>query len=171
MTDWISSVRVAGLAALLVSTSLPAFAAASESPEDFVRRIYARYHAKGPGVPMDRRGGAAFYAPALLDAFAKDEAMAHGEVGTIDGDPLCGCQEYNLRVKSVAVETSDADLVKARVGLVNLGSANTVTLTLSRTPSGWRIADVGDKDTKSVMALLQDAASHAIGHDPSPPKP
>ena len=142
--------------------------AAAEAPEAFVRRVYARYKTSdAPGVPTDRKGGVPFYATALLDAFAKDEELSHGEVGAIDGDPICDCQDYgNLRVKSVAITKGEADTVKAQVDFTNLRYHETVTLTLTQTPAGWRIADVANKGMKSVMAVLQDEIAH-----PTPPEP
>ena len=148
-----------GLGLLLVAT-LPALAAPAETPEGFVRRVYARYRANGPGVLTTRPAGTALYTAALLDAFAKDEDAAHGEVGSIDGDPICGCQDYDLRVKQLRVDPGEADTMVARVDVANLGSRKTIVLTLAQTPAGWRIADVGDKDVKSIVALLKDAASH-----------
>ena len=132
-----------------------------------MRRVYARYRTSAdPGVPMDRPGGAAFYAAALLDAFAKDSALAHGEVGAIDSDPICDCQAYGkLRVKKVALTWSGASKVEAEVNFDNLDHHEAVVLTLSRTAAGWRIADVGSKGMKSVLAVLQKSIAHPIQPD------
>ena len=168
---------VAVTAAASVLTLQPALADASETPESFVHRIYARYRTGGPGVSTDRPGGAAFYAAPLLDALAKDEALAHGEVGTIDGDPLCNCQDFGkLKLTHLAVTPAGAEAVEAVVDFVNLGSKQRVTLTLAKTPAGWRIADVGDTSMKSLMALLQDAAARGAetarpGASPASPQP
>ena len=161
----------AGLAAaLLLATALPALAAPPETPETFVRRVYALYRTGGPGVPTDRPGGTPFYTAALLDAFATEEKLAHGEVGAIDGDPICDCQDFGkVRVKTVAVTPGEADTVKARVDFTNFGSKQIVTLTLSRTPAGWRIADVANSGMKSVMSVLQDAIAHPVQEEK--PKP
>ncbi len=160
---------------LLVLTALPAMAASIEKPETFVRRVYARYRTDGPGLPMERPGGSAFYTGALLDAFAKDSALANGEIGAIDSDPICVCQDYeNLRVTAVAIENGEADTVKARVKFTNLQYHETVTLTLSRTAAGWRIADVGSQHQPSIMALIRDSIAHPIRPSsvkPSPLKP
>ena len=61
----------------------------------------------------------------------------------------------------VVVTPAGTDAVKAQVAFVNLGSPVRVTLTLLTTPAGWRIADVADKDVKSLMALLRNAAAQA----------
>lgn len=165
-------------ATILVSATLPSLAAPSETPEAFVRRVYALYRDKGPGVSTSRPEGTPFFSAALLDAFAKDEELAHGEVGAIDADPICACQDFGkLRVKRVTVTPAAADTVKARVEITNFGAPDTMTLTLLRTQGGWRIDDVGSQGMKSVMAVLKHAIAHPIQDTPPsdakppPPKP
>lgn len=152
----------------LVFVALPAIAAPAETPEAFARRVYARYRTSdAPGVPTDRKGGAPYYTAAMLDLFARDEDILHGEVGAIDADPICACQDHGtVRVKSVEITPGEAETVQARVRFTNLRYRETVTLTLAQTPAGWRIADVGSKDMKSVVAVLQDEIAH-----PTPPEP
>ena len=157
------NISTGGLAVCLVLVySALGNAAPNETPDAFVRRVYSRYRAHGPEVSTSRPGGTLFYAPALLDLFAKDEALAKGEVGAIDGDPLCGCQDHaSIAVKKVAVSDRSADRVKVEVTIRTLATTSAVTLTLLQTPDGWRIADVGDKTVGSIVALLKDSISHA----------
>jgi hypothetical protein len=158
------------MASLFLFTSPPALAASAETPETFVRRVYSLYRTfDDPGVPMDRTGGAAFYTTTLLDAFAKDVELAHGQIGAIDSDPICACQAYGpLRIRKVAIIGGAADTVKAQVNFVNSAYRETVVLTLSRTPAGWRIADVGNRAMKSVLAALRESNAHPI--EPDKPK-
>lgn len=163
-----------GLAASLVLVSiLPAAAAADEAPEAFVRRVYARYGAGGPGVSLERPGGDAFYAAGLLDALAKAQAkVPQGDIGPIDDDPICACQDYTaLRVDRIAVGRPEGDRVEVRVAFTDGGARSRVTLTLTRTPAGWRIADVGDRGIPSIMAVLRNAIAHPGGTRTSAPKP
>ena len=145
-----------------LGTQRTAVSPSTETPEAFVRRVYAQYRTfDSPGVPTDRPGGTRFYTAVLLDAFAKESASVHGEVGVIDADPLCACQAYeNLRVKGVAVTAGETGAVRAKVTFVNLGARHTVTLTLVRTSAGWRIGDVGNRNMTSVMVVLQAAIAH-----------
>lgn len=173
------SKRIWGLAAsVLLLASLPTQAASGETPEAFVRRVYTLYRANGAGVSTQRPEGTPFYAAALLDAFAKEEELVHGEVGAIDADPICSCQDHGtIRVKRVTVAPGKGDTVTARADIKNLGANDTIVFTLSPTPAGWRIADIGNEEMKSVMAVLQDAIAHPIQEDlprgatPPPPKP
>ncbi len=170
---------IATLAATALFSMLPALAAPAETPEAFVRRIYAKqYRDNGPGVSTDRPKGAAFFTAELLDQFAKDSELAHGEVGAIDQDPVCDCQDWGkLKIKQLTVAPAEAGAVKARVDLTNLGEAYTLTLTLQPTPAGWRIADVGSKDTASLLAYIKNANAHPVQDPPAsdakpaPPKP
>jgi hypothetical protein len=151
------------------STALPALAAPAESPEAFVRRVYARYaRDKGPGVSTERPAGTPYFAAPLLDAFAKDQELAHGEVGAIDADPVCDCQDWGkLRVKQVAVTPGQGGAVLARVTFTNFGKPQTLTLTLADTPDGWRIADIGSKDIKSLKAFLDESNAHPVTDTPA----
>ena len=152
--------------ALLASTMVPAAAVQpspprDETPERFVRRVYSNYRHKGPGVSTLRPAGTPYYSAALLDAFAKDSDAAHGEVGAIDGDPICNCQDFDtLRVTRITVSTLQGDLAKAEVRFQNLNEHEAVTLTLTQTQQGWRITDIADKNMKSLMALLQESIAH-----------
>ena len=160
---------------------LPAHAASvrdHETPEHFVRRVYSHYRPNGPGISTLRPGGTPFYSAALLDAFAKDTEAAHGEVGAIDGDPICNCQDFDdLRVTRVSASAPQGETVKADVEFIVTKEREAMTLTLMQTPQGWRIADIADKNMKSLVALLQDANAHsaqepAVGTgQPAPQKP
>jgi hypothetical protein len=162
-TGWMALCGALALLTLPVgAVANPKGSGADETPDAFVRRVYARYHSSGPGVSTERPAGTPYYSAQLLDAFAKDVELAKGEVGAIDGDPICSCQDYgNLRVKSVTISEAGPDAAKARVAFTNLGSQTVVTLSLIRTPAGWRIADVEDKESGSVLALLRAEIAHA----------
>jgi hypothetical protein len=167
---WIVGYALMTLLAGSVAAAPGAQAPADEKPDAFVRRVYALYGAHGGSVPMERPAGAQYYAPEMLDAFAKDVELAKGEVGAIDGDPICDCQDNGkLRVKSVAITGSEPGLVRARVIFTNLGSQNVVTLVLRHLPEGWRIADVENKDSGSVMTLLRNEFAHPVQDDPPAP--
>lgn len=159
--------------ALLASTLVPAAAAQpspprDETPERFVRRVYSNYRHNGPGVSTLRPAGTPYYSAALLDAFAKDSDAAHGEVGAIDGDPICNCQDFDaLRVTRISVSALQGDMVKAEVGFDVTKEHEAVTLTLTRTQQGWRIADIADKTMKSLMALLQESLAHPAQEPPT----
>ena len=128
-------------------------------------------------MATDRPAGTRFYTAELLDAFAKDRELAHGEVGAIDSDPVCNCQDWDkLRIRHLAVTPGAAGRVTAWVELTNFGSSTTLTLTLAPAPDGWRIADIGSKDRPSLKASLDESNTHPVQEPPAegkatPPKP
>ena len=137
------------LFALLLATSQPA-----ESPASFIRRIYAGYSRKGYN-PLATPGK--FFSPTLTAAIAKDSAG--GEVGYLDGDPLCDCQDYDrVSARILSIKQPSARSANARVH-VTLGprESRDLRLSLVLTPSGWRIADVVGTDGHSLLRELQAA--------------
>ena len=129
-----------------------AAAIAGESPRAFLERTYSSYRDSNFS-PLDQPQE--IFAPELRAAILEDERLAHGEVGFLDGDPLCDCQDtggMSSRIISVARNGAKASaLVLVRFAGTN--DRREIRLKLVRTPSGWRIADVG---TKSEPSLLQD---------------
>ena len=73
------------LLALLAATTAP-----PTSPQAFMQRLYAQYRNAdfSPFTHIDR-----VFAPHLIAAIKEDERLAHGEVGYLDGDPVCQCQD------------------------------------------------------------------------------
>jgi len=129
-----------------------AAAIAGESPRAFVERAYSSYR-RSDFSPLERPGR--IFAPPLAAAILEDQKLAHGEVGFLDGDPLCDCQDtggMHTRIVSLA---KNAAGVSARVSVHFTGTSESrdIRLKLVRTPLGWRIADVG---TKSEPSLLKD---------------
>ena len=148
---------------ILCLSWFPAVAAADESAEAFIRGVYARYAgAHGAGVATDARGGGAVYSRDMLNGFAKSSSAAKGDIGPIDYDPICSCQDVkDVRLTTISLLRSDESSALVRVSFTNEGEQHGVTLTLANTPRGWRIADIQDRNVRSVLALLRNA-------DPSP---
>ncbi|MEO8175578.1 MAG: DUF3828 domain-containing protein [Sphingomicrobium sp.] len=139
------------LIALALAAGQPA-----ESPQHFIGRIYAGYRQRDYN-PLDRLDR--LFAPELAAAIRTDRRLAKVEVGYLDGDPLCDCQDYqriSARVQSLSRPTARS--ASARVH-VTLGprEANDVRLSLVLTRAGWRIADVGSADSPSLLRALRKA--------------
>jgi hypothetical protein len=133
--------------ALLIAASHPA-----ESPAAFVRRIYAGYSHSGYNplaTPDD------VFSPKLVAAIQKDSSG--GEVGYLDGDPLCDCQDYDrVSAPILSIKQPNSRSANAKVH-VTLGpkEVRDLTLSLVLTASGWRIADVIGTDGHSLLKELQ----------------
>ena len=141
---------------ILAALALAAAAAqsAAESPRAFVERVYAGY-CKSDFSPFTRPER--WFAPRLLAAIREDERLAQGEVGYLDGDPICQCQDSDgLRATVTKIVVQDRDHARVRVSIGLSGyAARPAALTLVRTGSGWRIADVSSTQETSLLAGLE----------------
>jgi hypothetical protein len=137
------------LLALAVSAAQPA-----ETPRRFLDRIYAGYkHSDfSPLVHPDR-----YFAPPLVAAIREDSRLAHGEVGYLDGDPLCQCQDASgLRARIARVSVTGPGHATAEVILDYPDNTPArVRLSLVRARLGWRIADVSAGDQPSLIRALE----------------
>jgi hypothetical protein len=128
------------------------------TPLAFLLRVYAPYvHGDQRAAPTGRR------APTIFDAhltrlIRRDQAMAKGEVGALDGDPICDCQDFErLTDLTINVQAAGPRRVTAFVRFRNGATPVSLTYTLVATASGWRVADIGSPETPSLTAYLEQA--------------
>ena len=139
----------------LLAAALGAGAGQSaETPKGFMERLYANYrHADfSPFRHPDR-----VFAPKLLAAINEDSRLAHGEVGYLDGDPVCQCQDTAgmlPAITSVSQPSRGKATVRVSIGWQS-DKARPATFSLVRTPVGWRIADVSSADEPSLLKSLE----------------
>ena len=137
--------------------------AAAQPARSFVERLYANYRIANYS-PLDH--SERVFAPQLDAAIKEDSRLAHGEVGFLDGDPICSCQDTGgMHSKLVSVTMSGASAT-AHVLLKWDGDkkARDVELKLIHTPAGWRVADVATSDEPSLLKDLQKANREARKH-------
>jgi hypothetical protein len=144
------------LFAIVLLTPLPARAADLGSARTFTERLYQAY---GRGDPEYLDAGARkVFASHLLDLIRRDKARTPaGDVGTLDWDPICSCQDTDgMKVARVDITKGSArSRAHAVVSLRFASEAETVKLDLVASKGGWRIADIHTKDTPSLVALLE----------------
>ncbi|GJD49977.1 hypothetical protein OPKNFCMD_2713 [Methylobacterium crusticola] len=130
-------------------------ASAAESPAGrFITHLYDQYGPGGSGVDLYGPRAREFYDPALLDLLARDRARAGGETGSFDYDPVCACQDFEIRDVTYALTRRSRDVTDAHVTFTNFGKAEAVDLTLRRTNGAWKILDLGNTSARSLRALL-----------------
>jgi len=137
------------LLALLVADS-----PAAETPKAYMERVYASYREKDFS-PFDHPGR--YFAPRLLRAIHEDARLAHGEVGYVDGDPMCQCQDttgLHAKVARVTGQGSAKALAEVIIDFTD-STARRVKFSLIRTGGGWRIADVSSADEPSFLAGIE----------------
>lgn len=124
--------------------------------DGFLHAVYARYAADGVPLNIDDPNAATVYEASLLAMMRADRRALQGEAGVLDADPLCTCQEHDIRAVKWVLETDSANGRSARVSFENLGRTQHVVLVLAHTRQGWRVANVRSENIPSLRASLQD---------------
>ena len=141
-----------GLAAALMAATAAA-AQSLESAQGFVAGLYHAYERSQPDY-LGRRAGGVF-SPRLLGLIRRDERNAHGEVGALDGDPICDCQDPDgVRLTALTVTPAGPGRATARVRLRFPDGPRAMTLDLTAVAGQWRVDDVHTKDTPSLVGML-----------------
>lgn len=144
--------------------SVPAVSGASPPPrvsaaqdvERFLHTVYARYTGDGLPPDLDDARAATIYDDSLLALMRADRRALQGEAGVLDADPLCACQDHDIRAVNVVVQSGSGARRSATVSFENLGAAQSIHLDLVQGRQGWRIADVHGDNMPSLRASLLD---------------
>ena len=146
------------LAVLVALSASPAAAQDVGAAKTFVTGLYAAY-ARHPGPDYTGRQAPQVFSPALLALMRRDAARTpKGDVGALDGDPICNCQDYGITAVQVAVTASGPGRARADVRFRNFGDRQAVTLDLVSVGGRWRVDDVHAEGTPSLVGLFKDAA-------------
>ena len=125
------------------------------TPDDFLRNLYAPYAAGNAPSPIGP-AAASLFDPGLLVLIQRDQQLANGEVGILDHDPICGCQDYDpLTMIAVSVEPPTGDRVVASVSFMNGTEPVMVGFQLVTVQGQWRIYDIEEANIPSLRALLE----------------
>lgn len=134
------------------AAAAPAPAAAAETPRRFVERVYAGY--RDPDFSPLKRPERVF-APPLVTAIREEARASRGEVGFMDADPLCDCQDpAGMRPSVTEAARTGPAAARVRVALHFGSETRNLSLKLVRTAAGWRIADISDADEPSLLVDL-----------------
>ena len=127
-----------------------------ESPQAYMERLYASYR-NSSFNPLVHP--ALFFSPRLVAALNEDARLAHGEVGYVDGDPICQCQDPDgLRAAVTDVSQNGSASAKVRVSISLSGyEARPATFSLIMTKSGWRIDDVSSPGEPSFLHGIEQS--------------
>ncbi len=145
------------------ATAMPApvSASASSSEQDiasaraFLSHIYAGHH---PDAGLDAiLPDEEVYAPVLLAAMQANSDVHDGEVGYLDGDPLCDCQDtaQDLRQLTFDIQPLADGQLRASTRLDEPEHPLDLQLTLQRQGSNWRVADIATPRAPSLLQALQ----------------
>lgn len=137
----------AALAAMAIVAVAPAGAAAQGATDTaalraFLDRLYAPYGRDlTTQSALDRPRQ--WFEPRLAAAILADQASSRrrNEVGRIDADPFCQCQDGNPFRITVSGLTVAGNRARARVRFTNFEPV-TLDYQFVKTPAGWRIHDI-----------------------------
>lgn len=139
---------------LALLAALLAPASPAETPRAFVERLYAGYR-DSDYSPL-ARPGRVFAAP-LVAAIREDQRLSRDEVGYMDADPLCQCQDasgLSPQIGEVRQPTRSRATVHV---LLDFGGSDrrNLSLQLVRTAAGWRIADIVTAEEQSLLDSIR----------------
>lgn len=125
------------------------------SAERFLRILYDGYtKSRKVPDPIGKDPGRLF-TPALAGLINADRALALGELGILDINPICACQDWaGLKVTKIEVAPDGPKRAKATVSLVNAGAQMTVHYRLEAVDGQWRIADIAERSIESLRQML-----------------
>jgi len=140
----------------------PVRAQDAASAKTFLASVYARYSKNGPGVeiagPRARR-----YLHSSLVALIRKDAEAVEGVGVLDGDPLCGCQDwdgiYDLKidVHEPKAGKAEASVTFALFEPAKAEDRRSLMITLAQENGAWRVWNVVDRsDAKAQFDLRRE---------------
>jgi len=152
----------AAVSAATVAAPATAPAAGGQDAADvksFLEGLYAKY-ATPPTeanafAPMDKDAPQVFD-KAMVDLLAKDAKLnGPDEVGFIDGDWLCDCQDYDKITAAATVQSASATEAKATVDFKVFGDAHRNAFDLVKENGAWRVHDVQDVGAKPPQPSLR----------------
>ena len=120
------------------ATQAGAFEAASGTPEDMVRALYAAYAAN---EPRPEPGREPLYTRTLNALVGEDFRRSNGKPW-LKVDPVCDCNGGEVKLSSVSLTQPDRTNATAEVVFTVDGTEKRQTLTLAREATRWRISDV-----------------------------
>lgn len=129
------------------------YEAATEGAEPFVRAVYAMYGANAAGEPPPP-GRDPMYGRTFNAAVGADFRQNQGQVPFLNFDPVCGCQDGQVRLTSVTVTPTEQNKADAAVSFTVEGQAKTQVLKLEKEGQSWKIADVIPAGETSLLERI-----------------
>jgi hypothetical protein len=155
-----SRVVLVSCAGFLACILPAAQAQTAQQADTFVRQLYGQYeHPSTPDGPnIFGKRAASVFSPGLLAIIRKEEkATPSGDVGKLDFDPVCSCQDSDgLKLKGLRVTMNGTGKALA-TAMLFFPEPTTIEVRLSLiyTPQGWRIDDIWTKDVPGLRKFLE----------------
>jgi hypothetical protein len=152
--------KLALIIAMFLASGLSAAVAAepnAASAGQFLRGLYAKYTHNGKPTPFVYPDAKTIADADMMALLKRDRDKSNGEVGAMDSDPVCRCQDWEvIKVTAVQVAMQGANAASADLTFSDMGDVQKIHYSLTWTKDGWRIHDIGAKDEPSLIAYLRN---------------
>ena len=166
-------VLTVALAAAATLQAAPCPAQDADTAKAFITSVY--HHYANEGIGIDRYGPHAnlYFHSSLIALMLEDQKAASPDVGAIDGDPVCACQDWDgIWDLKIDVHVDTPERATATVTFALSGPQDRpkdafrkLSIALSAENGAWRIYDIRDETDPTApfalrKALEQDILSH-----------
>ncbi len=151
------------IALSIVFNAIPTFPQDQASAQTFLQSVYKRYGKGGPGLNIDGPKARLYFSSSLLSLLHADQkAVGPDEVGVLDGDPVCGCQDWDaIHDLKIVLTPGEPGRLKATISFALFGadarpeqSLRSLEMTLVSRDGQWRIDNILDRsDPKAPFDL------------------
>ena len=137
----------------------------------FLHSVYRNYSKGGPGVDVTSLKARKILTSPLISLLHADQkAVGSGEVGALDGDPICGCQDWDgIFDLKISIRMRGPGSAKAAVSFALFapqGGANqdrrSLEISLLGQGGQWRIDNVVDRSDPKVLLDLREESEKEI---------
>jgi|HubBroStandDraft_1064217.scaffolds.fasta_scaffold65243_2 hypothetical protein len=161
----------------------PAAAATSDAADAkaFLDGLYDHYKSYSTTFQPYDRNAKDVFDPDMIALLAADRKALKGDLGTLDGDLICDCQDYVSLKTTITVEAATPTTASATASFIDTGMKGDegprhAAFQLVKVNGAWRIHDIkaGDQDwlrkqlTDEIKDLKSAKSEHAPDDAPSP---
>ena len=160
--SWAARLTVSIVLAAALS-AVPACGQDADAAKHFLGSLYKQYANHGPGIDFTGPKARVVFDSSLIALLHADQSvLGADEVGVLDGDPICSCQDWDgIWDLKIAVQLRKDGRAQAAVSFAlfapSAGSdpdRRSLEITLASAGGQWRIWDILDKsDPKALFDL------------------
>jgi hypothetical protein len=141
----------------------------------FVEGLYTHYTVDpktSTWAPMDKKDDAQVFDADMVRLLAADVKAANGEVGAIDADYICGCQDWEPFSATITVVSATPAMAKAAADfrVFKTDQPRHLEFDLVKEKGAWRVHDIREND-QTEQPPGPSLRQTLLAELKSPPKP
>jgi hypothetical protein len=143
-------------------------AAQQSAPDAVVKDLY-KTHDKNNGAILDGKSRKLldkYFDKTLADYMWKDLTTHQDEVGVLDFDPFYNAQDVEIKNFNVGQPKIEGDKAIVPVTFQNFDRKDTLTYTLARQNSAWKISDIKYTDGSTLVGYFKEDAKNNAAQEP-----